>query len=43
LGILKLAVERGLLSAETGNALLREMVAAGYRSPYGALEEIDET
>ena len=43
LGILKLAVERGLLSAEEGNELLRQMTAAGYHSPYDDLRDMDET
>jgi predicted nucleic acid-binding protein len=43
LGILKLAVERGLLSAEEGNELLRQMTAAGYHSPYEDLQHMDKT
>ncbi len=42
LGILKLAVERDLLSVEEGNDLLRQMTAAGYRSPYSDLRDIDD-
>ena len=41
LGILKLAVERELLSTEEGNDLLRRMTVAGYRSPYDDLQDID--
>ncbi|MCL7453149.1 MAG: DUF3368 domain-containing protein [Anaerolineae bacterium] len=43
LGILKLAVERGLLSAEQGNELLRQMTAAGYHSPYEDLGDMNQT
>ena len=42
LGILKLAVERELLSVEEGNELLQEMTAAGYHSPYDDLRDMDE-
>jgi predicted nucleic acid-binding protein len=42
LGILKLAVERELLSVEEGNDLLRQMTAAGYYSPYDDLRDIDD-
>ncbi|MFQ6057854.1 MAG: DUF3368 domain-containing protein [Anaerolineae bacterium] len=40
LGILRLAVERGLLSLAEGNELLRRMIEGGYHSPYDDLEEI---
>lgn len=40
LGILKLAVERGMLSVEEGNDLLRQIIASGYRSPYDDLLDI---
>jgi predicted nucleic acid-binding protein len=39
LGILALAVRREVLTLEQANALLADMVAAGYRSP---VEELDE-
>jgi predicted nucleic acid-binding protein len=42
LGILRLAVERELLSAQEGNELLRQMAAAGYRSPYEDLRDMDQ-
>jgi predicted nucleic acid-binding protein len=42
LGILKLAIERELLSAEEGNELLRQMTEAGYHSPYHDLRDLDE-
>jgi predicted nucleic acid-binding protein len=42
LGILKLAVERDLLTAEEGNKLLRQMTEAGYHSPYHDLRDLDE-
>ncbi len=41
LGILKLAVERGILSVEEGNNLLRQMIASGYRSPYDNLQDAE--
>jgi predicted nucleic acid-binding protein len=41
-GILRLAVERELLSAEEGNDLLHQMTVAGYHSPYHDLRDIDE-
>lgn len=40
LGILKLAVESGLLTLEEGNALLQWMIRGGYHSPYEDLEDI---
>jgi len=43
LGILKLAVEQELLSAEEGNALLHQMTAAGYHSPYEDLRDMNQT
>ncbi|MGD8472949.1 MAG: DUF3368 domain-containing protein [Anaerolineae bacterium] len=43
LGILKLAIEEALLSIEEGNDLLRQMIAAGYHSPYDDLQELEET
>ena len=42
LGILRLAVERALLSAEEGNEFLRQMIVAGYHSPYDDLRDMDE-
>jgi predicted nucleic acid-binding protein len=43
LGILTLAVERQVLSAEEGNDLLRQMTAAGYHSRYRDLRDMGET
>lgn len=40
LGILKLAVENGLLTLEEGNSLLKAMIRNSYYSPYEALEDI---
>jgi predicted nucleic acid-binding protein len=40
LGILALAVRRELLTLAQANALLAEMVAAGYRSPMEGLDEL---
>lgn len=39
-GILKLAVESGLLTLEEGNILLQKMIHGGYHSPYDKLEDI---
>ncbi len=41
LGILKLAVERELLTLEEGNTLLRWMIQAGYHAPYEDLRDIE--
>jgi len=43
LAILKLAVEKGLISLAEGNELLRRMIEGGYHSPYDNLEEINES
>ncbi len=40
LGVLVLAVRKGLLVLAEANALLSEMVAAGYRSPVEALDRL---
>jgi predicted nucleic acid-binding protein len=40
LGVLVQAVRRGLLTLEDADALLAEMIAAGYRSPYGSLAQL---
>ena len=40
LGILALAVEEGILDLATGDQLLNQMIAEGYRSPYGSLTEL---
>ncbi|RME83107.1 MAG: DUF3368 domain-containing protein [Caldilineae bacterium] len=40
LGVLRLAVENGLLTLEEGNALLQEMVRGGYHSPYEDLGDV---
>jgi len=40
LGVLVQAVRRGLLTMEDADALLAEMIAAGYRSPYGSLAQL---
>ncbi|MGQ9626288.1 MAG: hypothetical protein ACUVV0_05200 [Anaerolineae bacterium] len=40
LGILKLAVEKGLLSLDEGNRLLQRIIASGYYSPYEDLGDI---
>ena len=40
LGILALAVEEGILDLAAGDQLLNQMIAEGYRSPYGSLTEL---
>jgi len=40
LGILVLGVRQGLLSKDEANALLKEMIAAGYRSPVTDLDSL---
>jgi predicted nucleic acid-binding protein len=40
LGLLVQAVRRGLLTLEDGDALLSELIAAGYRSPSGNLAQL---
>ncbi|MEW6097112.1 MAG: hypothetical protein AB1567_11425 [bacterium] len=40
LGILKIGVERELISLETGNQLLKRMMEANYRSPIRDLTEL---
>lgn len=40
IGILATLVKQGLISLDEGNRLLREMVAAGYRSPLTTLEDM---
>jgi len=40
LGVLVQAVRRGLLTSDDADALLAEMLAAGYRSPYGSLAQL---
>lgn len=40
LGILKLAIEMGLLPLEEGNFLLQRMIQGGYHSPYKDMEDI---
>lgn len=41
LGILRLAVERGLITIDEGNAMLAAMVRHRYRSPIRDLRELD--
>ena len=38
LGVLVQGVKRGLMTAETGDELLREMIDRGYRSPHTSLQ-----
>jgi predicted nucleic acid-binding protein len=40
LGVLVQAVRRGLLTLDDAGALLAEMIAAGYRSPYASLAQL---
>lgn len=40
LGVLAIAVRRDLLTLDQANALLAEMIAAGYRSPVEALDAL---
>ena len=40
LGILALSVEEGILDLASGDQLLHQMIAEGYRSPYGSLTEL---
>jgi predicted nucleic acid-binding protein len=40
LGVLALGVRQGLLSKNEANALLKEMIAAGYRSPVTELDSL---
>jgi len=39
-GILAVLVKKGHINLAEGNRLLREMIAAGYRSPMVTLEEV---
>jgi len=40
LGILSQAIKANLISLDEANALLRQMIEAGYRSPHGNLAEL---
>ena len=42
LGVLVQAVKRELLAREPADGLLQEMIARGYRSPYGILQPLLE-
>ena len=42
LGVLAQAVKRQLLTVEEADGLLSDMIARGYRSPYGSLQEFLE-
>jgi predicted nucleic acid-binding protein len=39
-GVLDVAVRRGLLTLAQANGLLADMIAAGYRSPLDRLDEL---
>ena len=43
LGVLIQAVKRGLLEDASGNKLLRDMIARGYRSPHDSLRPFLES
>jgi len=42
LGVLSQSVKQGLLTLESGNELLRKMIARGYRSPHERLDAFAE-
>ena len=42
LGVLVQAVKRKILTVEEGNALLKDMLTRGYRSPYSSLQSLLE-
>jgi len=40
IGVLVIAIQKGILSSDEGNAMLSKMIAKGYFSPFERLDEL---